>query len=162
MTLENLKFGPCGATGIELAAEECNKAGLNDNENQRITILGTIDASNNFNNGSTNYFNNYNIGGYTVPMIINANVSEYPEFMSQHIRNEKGEFIFVSLVFMDVTTFSPNTSIVDYPSYQEGGIIDITSLTGVDTEHQFVRMPIIIPGVGTVGYALFANLNYAG
>lgn len=166
ITFENLKFGPCGATGIELAAEKCDEAGLNNNENQTVTILGTIDAATNLNAGNTNYFNNYVVGGATIPYIINGNAAMYPENMTNHIRNENGEFIFVSLIFMDVYAFTPNTSEVYYPSYQQGGIIDITSLPvdGVDTVHQFVRMPIYIemPGVGTVqaGTALFLNLNY--
>lgn len=164
ITFENLKFGPCGATGIELAAEECNKAGLNNNENQTVTILGNIDAMTNLNNGTTSYFNHYNVGGATIPQIINANVAAYPEFMTKHIRNDNGEFIFVSLVFMDVYAFTENTSVVNYPSYQDGGIIDITSLTGVDTTHQFIKMPIHIqlPGIGDIiaGYALFYNHNY--
>ena len=166
ITFENLKFGPCGATGIELAAENCAEAGLNNDENQTVTILGTIDAATNLNAGNTNYFNNYVVGGATIPYIINGNVVMYPENMTNHIRNENGEFIFVSLVFMDVYSFEANTSVINYPSYQQGGIIEITSLPvdGVDTVHQFVRMPIYIdlPGVGTVqaGTALFLNLNY--
>lgn len=166
ITFENLKFGPCGATGIELAAEMCDEAGLNNDENQTVTILGTIEASTNLNDGSTNYFNNYVVGGATIPYIINGNVIMYPEHFTNHIRNANGQFVFVSLVFMDVYTFEANTSVINYPSYQQGGIIDITALPtdGIDTTHQFIRMPVYIemPGVGTVqaGTALFLNLNY--
>ena len=178
VTLENLKFGPCGATGIEMAAEECSTAGLKDNENQKVTITGTIDASQNLNAGNTNYFNNYDVGGATIPEIINGNVAKIHEAFGGaaglgdiavgHIRNGNGEFIFVALTFMNTTTFQPNTSTVTYPEYLSGGIIDIANLPtdgSVDTTHQFIRMPIYItmPGVGTVeaGSALFYNMNYS-
>ncbi len=165
MTFENIKFGPCGATGIELSSDECNEAGLNDNQVQQVTFAGTIDASTNVNDGNTIYFQNYNLGGATVPQIINGNVSQYHNNQISHIRNDKNQFIFVFLVFNDMNTFAPNTSEVNYPD----GIIDLASLPvdgSVNTTHRFVRMPIMvtIPGLGTVnaGYALFYNHNYVG
>ncbi len=177
ITLENLKFGPCGATGIELAAEECNQAGLNDNENQNVTIAGTFDASQNLNSGNTNYFNNYNIGGATIPQIINGNVAEIHaafggsaglgDLAVSHIQNDKGEFIFGALIFMNVHTMQPNTSTISYPAYMTGGIINVEDLPKdgtVDTTHQFIRMTVYvpIPGLGNVeaGSALFYNMNY--
>ena len=167
MTFENLKFGPCGATGLELAPEECNEAGLNDNETQQVTFIGTIDASTNLNDGNTTYFQNYNIQGATVPQIINANAAMYPKIWQDHIRNANGQFIFVTLIFSDLNSLAPNTSIVHYPNYQKGGIVDITSLPtdgSVNTTHQFIRMPIYVnlPGLGQVqaGTALFYNHNY--
>ncbi len=177
MTLENLKFGRCGATGIELAPEECNEAGLNDNEVQHVTIKGTIDAYANVNNGNTNYFKDYNIQGATIPQIIEGNVAaivstweqltgnkEYGEIAVSHIKNEKGEFIFVGLTFNDLTTLAPNSSKL---TYDEGGIIDVADLPkdgSLDHEHQFIRMPVMvtIPGLGTIqaGTAIFYNHNY--
>ncbi len=179
MTLENLKFGRCGATGIELAPEECNEAGLNDNENQHVTIKGTIDAYANVNNGNTNYFKDYDIQGATIPQIIDGNVAiivstwegltgkkEYGEIAVSHIKNEKGEFIFVGLLFNDLTPpmFPANTSKL---TYDEGGIIDVYDLPkdgSLDHEHQFISMPVYvtIPGLGTIqaGTAIFYNHNY--
>ncbi len=168
VTLENFKVGPCGATGIELAPEECGKAGINDNENSKITIMGTVEASTNLNSGNTTYFQNYTIQGATVPQIIALNTQSYAENQVAHIRNSNGQFIFVSLLFYDLTTLSPNTSVVEYPAYQKGGIIDISELptSGVDTEHQFIKMDIFapIPGLGNqqVGVAYFYNHNYVG
>ena len=163
---ENLKFGPCGATGIELTPKDCTVAGANDNENQKVTISGTLEASF-LNGGDTNYFKNYSVMGATVPMIINGNVAAYPEIFTNHIRNSEGKFIFVALTFMDTDTFAPNTSVVEYPPYLAGGIIDIANLPqdgSYDTTHQYIRMPIMadITGVGTVevGTALFINLKY--
>lgn len=177
ITLENLKFGPCGATGIELAAEECDQAGLNDNENQHVTIAGTFDASQNLNSGNTNYFNNYNVGGATIPQIIAGNVAQIHaafggseglgDLAVSHIQNEKGEFIFGALIFMNVHTMQPNTSTISYPAYMAGGIINVEDLPtdgSVDTTHQFVRMTVYVtlPGLGTVvaGSALFYNMHY--
>ena len=167
VTLENLKFGPCGATGMELAPEDSGAAGLNNDEKGKITISGTVDASTNLNDGYTNYFNYYTIQGATIPQIITGNTQMYAESQVAHIRNSNGQFIFVSLLFNNMSTLEPNQSIVDYPAYQEGGIINIADLPtdgSVDTTHQFVKMDIFVtlPGVGTVqaGTAYFYNLNY--
>ncbi len=168
VTLENLKFGMCGATGMELAPEESANAGLNSDEKSKITISGTVDASTNLNDGATNYFTYYNIQGYTVPQIITGNTQMYNANQVAHIRNENGQFVFVSLVFNDLSTLAPNESIVEYPAYQEGGIVNIANLptSGIDTEHQFIEMPIMVTltGLGTVqaGTAYFYNHNYAG
>lgn len=167
VTLENIKFGACGATGIELAPEESGEAGINGDEKSKITISGTIDASTNLNDGSTNYFNYYTVGGETIPKIITGNTQLYSNISVNHIRNSEGQFIFVSLIFNDMATFAPNQSIVEYPSYQNGGIIDIRQLPTdgtVDTTHQFITMPIYVthPVLGTVqaGTAMFYNMNY--
>lgn len=143
MTFENLTFGPCGATGMELAPEECNEAGLNDNEIQQVTISGTINTSSNLNAGNTTYFQNYKVGGATVPEIINGNVGGIVTVCQNedpisgeaagwnalgHIQNESDQFILVSLLFNDLAHLQPNTSKVIYPSYQDGGIITVDQL----------------------------------
>ena len=167
VTIENLKIGICGATGIELAPEDSDAAGINGNEKAQVTISGTVDASTNLNDGNTNYFQNYSISGATVPQIITGNTQMYHENQVAHIRNENGQFIFVSLLFYNLEKLLPNYSIVDYPAYQEGGIINIADLptSGVDTTHQFIRMDIYVtlPGATQpqlVGIAYFYNHNY--
>ena len=167
ITFENMTFGVCGATAIEIAPENCDKAGINNDQNQQVTLAGTITADTNLNNGNTLYFQNYTIQGETVPKIIEGNVAQYPDIWVSHIRNSEKQFIFVSLIFNDLTTLAPNTSEVIYPAFQEGGIIDITDLPtdgSVDTTHEYVRMPIYVtlPALGTVqaGTALFYNMNY--
>lgn len=180
VTLENIRFGACGATGIEMAPAESDEAGIYDNENQKVTISGTIDASTNLNAGNTTYYQNYKVGGgYTVSMIIEGNAAGIVEaakgygseaaglLVVDHIKNSNGQFIFVSLIFNDLTTLSPNSSEVIYPDYQDGGIITVEQLltnvltTGqIDTTHQFIEMPIQVTGIGTVGKALFYNHNY--
>ena len=167
ITFENMTFGLCGATAIEIAPEHCDEAGINNDQNQQVTFAGTITADTNLNNGNTLYFQNYTIQGATVPQIIEGNVAQYPDMFVSHIRNSEKQFIFVSLIFNDLTTLAPNTSEVIYPAFQAGGIIDITALPqdgSVDTTHEYVRMPIYVtlPGVGNVqaGTALFYNMNY--
>ena len=167
VTLENLKLGVCGATGIELAPEDSDGAGLNNDEKAKITISGTVDASANLNDGNTNYFQHYTIQGATVPQIITGNTQMYADAQVAHIRNSDGKFIFVSLLFNNMSTLAPNQSIVEYPAYQEGGIINIADLPTdgtVDTTHQFIKMDIYVtlPGLGTVqaGTAYFYNHNF--
>ena len=168
ITLENIKIGLCGATGIELGPEDSDKAGLNRDEKSKVTITGTVDASTNLNNGASNYFNNYKVNGYTVPQIIAGNMAAYDANQIAHIMNGNGQFIFVSLLFNNLSTLEQNHSVVEYPAYQAGGIINLAQLptSGFDTEHHFIQMDIMaeIPGMGTVkvGTAFFYNHHYAG
>ena len=55
-TLENIKFGKCGAAGIELSPAYSNKSGVNFDQNQTITFKGELDVSENYTNGATKYF----------------------------------------------------------------------------------------------------------
>ena len=166
ITLENLKIGICGATGIELGPEDSDKAGLDENEKSKVTIQGTVEASTNLNDGTTNYFKYYNVGGATVPQIILGNTQLYNSNQVAHIMNSQGQFIFVSLLFNDMSTLAPNQSVVEYPAYQAGGIINLANLptSGYDTEHQFIEMTIYIthPQLGQVaaGTAYFYNHYY--
>lgn len=180
ITLDGLTFGKCGATGLELAPEFCDKAGLNSDQDQTVTIIGDIDAAANTNNGQTNYFNNYpaisvpGVPTQTVMQLVNSNVGSYcsgtdgqkdPSKLS-HLQDANGEFIFVSLIFNDLTTGDTNTSQVKYDGELSGDAIDITAIGlgegNVDTTHQFIMMNIeLVPGSQFyVGKALFLNLNY--
>ena len=82
--------------------------------------------------------------------------------------NGNGQFIFVSLLFNNLSTLEQNHSVVEYPAYQAGGIINLAELptSGFDTEHHFIQMDIMaeIPGMGVqkVGTAFFYNHHYAG
>lgn len=143
MTLENITFGPCGATGIELAPELSGKAGLNDNEKQQVTISGTINATTNLNAGNTTYYKNYKLSGMPVSSVINSvstgiiteakNNDPYDGENAgwnvvRHIQNTDQEFIFVSLQFHDAAGGNMNYGKVLYPNYQEGGIITMEQL----------------------------------
>ena len=171
VTLENIKIGLCGATGMELGPEDANQAGLGNNELSTVTIQGTVDASTNLNNGESHYFNNYDVMGTPVKTIIIGNTTSdlYNDNQVAHIMNSQGQFIFVSLLFNDLREFpniKENQSVVEYPAYQKGGIINLKDLpkSGFDTTHQFIKMDIMveIPGVGDkhVGTAYFYNHYY--
>ena len=107
--------------------------------------------------------------------MVEGNIASYPEIWVNHLRDSAtGEFIFVTLVFEDFSRLGQgsyenpiNTSIIDYPNYQAGGIVNIMQLPmdgSADTTHQFIELPIYItmPGIGNVfvGTALFYNMNY--
>ena len=179
VTIENPKFGMCGATAVEMAPEEHREAGLNDDQIQNVTFVGNIDFADNLNNMNTQYFQHYaiNVGGQsaTIPQIVNMNMAMYSEEVVGHLMNDKGEFIFVSLIFNDFAYIMDyaggnadslfiNRSSVYYAEYQAGGIINIGDIDGVDTTHQFIKIPVMvtIPGLGTVnaGTAIFYNHNY--
>ncbi len=165
VVLENMTFGKNGACAIDIGASRCQKAGLRENENTRVTFAGTVDASENLSNGDTEYFKNYTVLGTPVPTVIGYNFSAMNETQRAHIQNEKGEYNFISLLVNDTSTFLPNESEVHYPAYQAGGIIDVSQLTdAVNTTHQYIMMDIQaeIPGMGiqTIGKAIFYNMNY--
>ena len=168
MTLQNLTFGPCGATGIEISPDYCEEAGLNDNEKQQITLVGKIDASTNLNDGNTMYFQKYTVAGVTIPYIIDGNCAMYTEDQLSHIRNENGQYCFVALIFNNIGKNLTNTSEVIYPAFQAGGIVDLASLPTdgtVDMTHEYIRMEIMVTlptGTTTAGTALFYNMNYNG
>ena len=154
VTLENITLGRCGATGIELDPYLSNKAGLNNNEQQQVTISGTINASQNLNAGNTTYFQNYKMNGIPVTAVIEGVatgvVTQTQQIIAQqfggnkqmgeligtplgmgvvrHIQNENKEFIFVSLQFHDAAGGNVNYSTVRYAEYQAGGIITIEQL----------------------------------
>ena len=174
LKLTNVTLGPCGATGIEFVPKDSDKAGVNNNQNQQIIIDGTIDAMSNLNDMKTTYFKYYTVGGAPVQTILNGNIQEYAQVpgLVDHIRNDKGQFIFVALTFNDIVANMYNASQVTYPNYQEGGIIDIMEVganimanEGINTTHQFISVPIYVtipgePEPKLAGTALFYNHNY--
>ena len=169
VTLENMTFGPCGATGIEMGGAKGTEAGINNDQNSEVTLSGTVNASANKNNGNTIYFQNYLLAGATIPTVINMNVLERPDHQVSHIR-QNGDYIFVALVLKDLATFEDNPTNIIYPAFQSGGIINIDQLLDpnvVDTTHEYIEMTIMAPvGPGganvEVGKALFYNHNYKG
>jgi len=178
MAFNNLKFGLCGACGLEAVPDNCKNAGPSpsvDSENknniggglnQQITLQGTIDALGNLNDGKTVYLQNYtiNIGGqpYTVPQILTMILGSYDQNQLSHILNANKQFVFVAFLFHNLSTGEPNTTVVSYPQWQEGGIIDAGDLptSGFDTTHQYIRLPVAITGVADAGYAYIYNQHY--
>lgn len=169
VTLENMTFGKCGACAVEISPGDSDKAGVNENENSKLTFAGTVDAEDNLNAGDSLYFQNYTVQGYTVPQIVGYNIQDMAtndQVRLSHIMNARQQFVFISLVFADLNTFTPNKSEVLYPAYQAGGIIDIKDIPAdtVDTTHEYITMEIKVPieGVGSIGTAIFLNMNYTG
>lgn len=170
--LENMTFSSCGAFAIEISPKKSNVAGVNENENTKVTIAGTIDVSENLNDGHSVYFENYQVmPGVTVPTIIELNVQQYTASQQTHLKNEINQFNFVSLIMINTSKIGPdpntylNFSEVHYPSYQDGGIIDISAIKDgeINTTHQFITMDVIAPIGGqniNVGKAIFFNMNY--
>ena len=82
--------------------------------------------------------------------------------------------IFVTFIFNNVSEAKPNYSEVDYSNADDAGIINIedTSVTEIDTTHQFIRVQVLIPEVVAsmlghpelkdqgFGYILVYNHNY--
>ncbi len=166
LTFGNLTFGKCGAAGMEMVPSNSTAAGDTLNQNQRITFQGVIDTTQNLNNGQTVYFNNYNLSGVTVPQVLLGVLAPYqdkPTTLS-HMMNEKGEFAFVTFIFHDFSTQTPNQSEVNYPGYQTGGIIkaqDLPTDGSIDTTHEYILLEVKLADYGLdLGYALLYNHNY--
>lgn len=159
ITFGDMTFGKCGAAGIEMVPTNSTGAGDTMDQLQKITFAGVIDAKDNLNNGNTSYFQHLEL---PVTQIITGVVSQYSESAISHMMNDKNEFNFVTFIFHDMSTGSPNMSQATYPAYQNGGIINATDLptNGVDTQHEYIRLEISYGGQ-PVGYALLYNHHYA-
>lgn len=169
MRFKDMTYGACGAVGIEIAPQENGAAGVKRNQKQQITYEGSISITE-INSGNTQYFQNYKIkvGAdlLTIPQILQYVFQPFmgkenaAEIMS-NMQNADG-FVFVSFIFHDLSTGDANMSEIIYPNFQEGGIIDASELTGIDTTHQYIKLAVAVPGVADAGWAILYNLNYAG
>ena len=163
MTLENMVYGACGATGIELVPDDSALAGRDRNQNQQITFKGTITVEF-YNNGETEYLSNKLIAGYTIPQIVQASFenSQLNDAQIAHLMNEKG-FVFVTFVLHNLGV-EQNASEVIYPGFQEGGIINARDLPKdgtVDTTHEYIELDVSAMGYDA-GKAYLYNVNYQG
>jgi len=165
--IKDVTLGSCGAAGIELVPGYSDKAGENFDQNQKITFEGTINVDGNYNAGNTKYFENYKVQGNTIPAVIQGVLltGGYDETQISHMKNEKGEFVFVCFVLVDIGgTFAPNSTEYSYPAWQEGGIINAKDLpkdvAAVDTTHQFIELDAVVAGMGDLGKVLLYNHHY--
>ncbi len=165
LILKDMKYGICGAAGIEITPDSCNNAGVNFNQPQSITFTGTIENTN-LSDGNSIYMNAFQVGGVTVPQIIQGNFQAYAQNQAVYSNLVKdGKFSFIAFKFSDFNTLTPNSSVVTYYNMHGSGIIDASQLTGVDTTHQYITMEIYVPLQGqnvSVGTVLLYNHNYAG
>ncbi|MBQ8424821.1 MAG: Ig-like domain-containing protein [Clostridia bacterium] len=166
--LKNLKFGSCGAASIELLPADSNAAGENFDQKQNVSFEGYMDVEQNLNNGNTTYFANYQVLGTTIPSVVEGLLTQYDVTQGSHMRNEKGEYIFVCFNLADMTTFYPNHSTYNYPAFQEGGIINARDLpkdgNAVDTTHQYIELDVDLTFMGgsNIGKAILYNHHYQG
>lgn len=167
LTLNNTTYGACGATGIEIVPEHSNKAGVNRNQNQQVTYSGSVTFTF-FNNNETRYMQNYKVAGsYTVPIILTAAFADQANQLTDaqiaHFVNANGQIGYVTFMFHDVGTLTPNTSEIIYPGFQAGGIINARDLPkdgSIDTTHEYIELDVVVAGLGNAGKAYFYNHNY--
>ena len=162
-TLENMVYGACGATGIELVPQDSNKAGVNRNQNQQITYAGTVTVQYH-NTGDTEYFANKIIAGLTIPQIIQASFENSALTAEQigHLNNGDG-YVLVTFVLHNLG-IEENKSELIYPGFQAGGIINARDLPKdgtVDTTHEYIELDVAAFGINA-GKAYFYNVNYQG
>ena len=186
MTLENVRLGLCGGTGIELTPSEHKNAGLTNDQLQQVTFAGKIEITDDAaHNLKSTYFNNYTDLGAEVSSVLEGNLQNYEQDPTKvpHVRDTKGNYALVSLLFHDTNGIAAdyadngkidgtykNASDVTYSAYEAGGIIDLMAIPAgqTDTIHQFIRVPIYAPIAELggqnleVGVALFYNWNYQG
>ena len=185
VTLENIKLGLCGATGIELSPDDHDMSGFNNDQVQEITFKGTINASTAGHDLNSTYFENYKLdsNGTTIKMLVDGNMQMYEADPTKipHIKNGEGKFAIVTLLFHDqneiVSDYMDNGKIdgtyknASKVSYADvaGGIIDLAAIPAgtTNTTHQFIRVPIYAPIAELggqqleVGVVLFYNWNYS-
>ena len=160
MTFENMTYGLCGASGIELTPNYDKLAGTSFDQPQHITFAGSITTTN-FTTGNSLYMQNFNAMGYSVMQILQGVFSQYSTEVLSNVRNEKGEFAFISFVFNDLSTMQPNASKYEYKNIDGAGIVNINDLTGVDTIHKYIEVNVVVGGY-PVGTVLVYNFNYQG
>lgn len=171
ITFKDMKYGLCGAFGIEITGDECKNAGTTFDKDQTVNFEGYTIA-NNPNDGSTVYLSSY-YGGL-VPPLLQGNLQAYPPAAIDNICKD-GKFIFISLLFNDFNDMSNpviNPTDVNYVNADMNGKINLSEITGTDTVHQFIEMDFLILGdaatmlgvpSGTpLGRVLLYNQNYAG
>ena len=158
MTFENMTYGLCGASGIELTPNYDDLAGTAFDQPQHITFAGTISTTN-FTTGNSLYMQNFNAMGYSVIQILQGVFSQYSPEVLSNVRNENGEFAFISFVFNDLSTMQPNVTKYEYKNIDGAGIVNINDLTGVDTTHKYIEVNVVVGGF-PVGTVLVYNFNY--
>ncbi len=168
ITLEDMVYGACGATGIELAVDHSNMAGVNRNQNQQVTYAGTV-TTQFYNNCDTEYLSHYKIAGaYDVPYIINSSFSNSAlnDHQIAHLKNESADpaqngYVFVTFMFHNPGVAMNNSQLI-YPGFQAGGIINAKDLPKdgtFDTTHEYIELDLHLLGMDG-GKAYFYNVKY--
>jgi len=168
IVFENMSYGLCGATGIEITPDNCNTAGLNFNGNQTVTFAGTISYDEAM-MGNTVYFKLFAKRFGSIPSIIKgaaaAALSEkdYDQATQNNILTnivdttdgEDTKFILLALIFEE-----NNTSVVNYQmsGLDQNGVVRFGDLTGINTTNEYIILPLDLGG-DNLGSALLYNMN---
>ena len=161
ITFENMTYGLCGAAGIELTPNNDAEAGIDFDQKQQVTFAGSITTTN-YSSGQSLYMQNFGAMGLTVMQILQGVFSQYSPEVLENVRNENGEFAFISFVFNDLTTMQPNESKYEYKNIDGAGIININELTGIDTIHKYIEVDVLVGQGMSVGKVLVYTFNYQG
>ena len=163
ITLEDMVYGACGATGIELAFDRSDEAGINRNQNQQVTYAGAVNVQF-YNNGATEYLANYVVKGtqYTIPDVleISFSASNLNPYQLQHLNDGNG-YVFVTFMFHNPGV-ETNKSQIIYPGFQSGGIINAKDLPeegAFDTTHEYIELDVRVANFDA-GKAYLYNVKY--
>lgn len=180
ITLEDMDYGLCGAAGVEITPDNCDKAGLLCDQNQTVTFAGSIKARN-INDGNTRYFGLLSkqyaaaLGGdISIPNIIlgtlqtngmvgssgfDPSATNIVSPVLDASGNPTGSyrFNFIALKFNDIASGTVNTSVIQYSGEFQNGLAGAADNIGqTDTEHQY----IILSLVRNLGDVILYNFNY--
>jgi hypothetical protein len=171
LTFNNMTFGPCGASSLELiganshAAPSAPGANATFDQPQQIRLIGQFNCTN-LNDGNTIYLQNYQktlLQGTTVVDLIGLNLQSNLPAMN-NVMNPAGEILFGALLFNELTELGTVTNeTVLTNDWGENAIVNYKDMSAGDTTHKYVLVPLIVPLGGTVydmGYVLCFNLNY--
>jgi len=158
MVVDSINVQLCGACGLEVTPDECAKAGLNFNENQKIQFAGAWNVQN-LNNGNTKYFQTKAMNGITVPILIQGSLGDKVQNSAilSNIMNANKEMNMIALQFNNVEEGALNTSEITDGVFANS-IINFNDLTGVDTTHKYIRVTLAY----NMGSIILYNYNYAG
>lgn len=169
--LNDMTFGPCGASAFEFQGDNFNMAPTSKGpdaqfiDNQKGVISGYFNTTN-FNDGRTEYLSHYQqtlLQDNTIVDIIAMNLQRNQAAMNS-VMNAKGEILFAGLAFIGVDDnggFIPNGTEISFPvSY-----VDYDRMTANDTTNKFITLDLLVPlpqGQTNVGKVILINLNYQG
>ena len=180
ITLENMTYGLCGATALELVPENSSFAWDDLAEafvtSQKVTFAGTIEFPDGAaNNGTTPYLAGfaaefgapnfmYILDGILATATAHVDGSTAAAMRSGIVAPMDGApgeyFKIVALLFNDTDTLTANTSTFEYEN-AANSYINFSELTGVDYVHKYILLDLEI-GPMNLGKALLVNWNYLG
>lgn len=179
ISVKDVNYKNCGAFGIEMTPEACSEAGMNFDEPQQVTFLGTTVAESDSSKLSP-YMAEW-MGG-VINTLLQKNMAMYPAEVLNNFKAADGKMIFYALRFNntntggDVSKFENKTQFV-YGNRDDNFTIEASALTGKDTTHRFILLDVLVDKATAsafglpvpdgadyikLGQVVFINLNYVG